>query len=411
MVKEKKKSKVNKKIVISSIILLILLIFFIRNIYLLIKEPTNIFIIEEGKIEEEEAAVGYIIRNEKVMKGNNYQNGIVQIKAEGEKVAKGEAVFRYYSNNEENLTKQIKELDVKIQEALDGQTEIYSGDMQILEKQIESKLDELSKLNDLQEIEECRKEIEELITKKAKIAGDLSPSGSYIKSLIEERSSLEATLNSGSEYMIAEESGIVSYRVDGLEEVLTPNDFSNLSKEMLESLDVKTGQTIATSNQSGKIIQNFECYIATILDSEQAEDAKEEDNITLRMSNNKEIEGEIVYKKQQSDNSYLILFKITKNVEELISCRKISFDVIWWSDEGLKVPNSAILEEDGKQYIVRNRAGYTDKILVKVLRKNENYAIIDNYEYEELEELGYTLEEINNRKIITLHDEILLNPK
>jgi thymidine phosphorylase len=43
------------------------------------------------------------------MTGTHYQNGIVQIKTEGERVAKGETIFRYYSNDEENLKKQIKE--------------------------------------------------------------------------------------------------------------------------------------------------------------------------------------------------------------------------------------------------------------------------------------------------------------
>ena len=408
MIKRKKERTKKLKIILFFIILLILLAFFVKNIYKLIKEPTNIFIIEKGKIEQKESTIGYIIRDEEVMTGSNYQNGIVQIKAEGEKVAKGESIFRYYSNNEENLKDQIKQLDVQIQEALDGQTDIYSGDIKIIEGQIEEKLDNIYKLKDIQEIEEKRKEIEELIVKKAKIAGDLSPAGSYIKTLIEQRSSLENTLNSGSEYMVAKKSGIVSYRIDGLEETLVPNNYSNLNKQMLESLNLKTGQTVATSNKSGKVINNFECYIATILSSENAKELKENQNISLRMSNNEQITGKIEYKQEQPDDSILFVIKITKNVEELITCRKISLDVIWWSDEGLKVPNEAILEEDDKKYIVRNRAGYTDKILIKVLRQNEKYSIIENYDAEELKELGYTLKEINERKVITLHDEILL---
>lgn len=408
MIKRKKERTKKLKIILFFIILLILLAFFVKNIYKLIKEPTNIFIIEKGKIEQKESTIGYIIRDEEVMTGSNYQNGIVQIKAEGEKVAKGESIFRYYSNNEENLKDQIKQLDVQIQEALDGQTDIYSGDIKIIEGQIEEKLDNICKLKDIQEIEEKRKEIEELIVKKAKIAGDLSPAGSYIKTLIEQRSSLENTLNSGSEYMVAKKSGIVSYRIDGLEETLVPNNYSNLNKQMLEGLNLKTGQTVATSNKSGKVINNFECYIATILSSENAKELKENQNISLRMSNNEQITGKVEYKQEQSDDSILFVIKITKNVEELITCRKISLDVIWWSDEGLKVPNEAILEEDDKKYIVRNRAGYTDKILIKVLRQNEKYSIIENYDAEELKELGYTLKEINERKVITLHDEILL---
>ena len=56
------------------------------------------------------------IRDEKVVKGENYKNGILQIKAEGEKVAKGEAIFRYYSNKEDNLTKKIENAELYIYE-------------------------------------------------------------------------------------------------------------------------------------------------------------------------------------------------------------------------------------------------------------------------------------------------------
>lgn len=85
-------------------IILIVAIYVTYKVINLIKSIRYIFI-EKGKIYEEENAIGYIIRDEKVVKGENYKNGILQIKAEGEKVAKGEAIFRYYSNKEDNLTK------------------------------------------------------------------------------------------------------------------------------------------------------------------------------------------------------------------------------------------------------------------------------------------------------------------
>ena len=57
----------------------------IYTIYLLIKQPTDIFIIEKGNLYQEETDIGYVIRNEKVIKGENYKNGMMQIKAEGER--------------------------------------------------------------------------------------------------------------------------------------------------------------------------------------------------------------------------------------------------------------------------------------------------------------------------------------
>lgn len=107
----------------------------------------------------------------------------------------------------------------------------------------------------------------------------------------------------------------------------------------------------------------------------------------------------------------MLIFKTNKAVQELMSYRKISIDVIWWSDSGLKVPNSAIIEEGGMQKVIRNRTGYKDEILVKVINSNKNYSIIENYSTKELLELGYEESEIRTMKSISLYDEILIKQK
>ena len=402
------KKKRNK--IIISIITIIIVCYLAYTIYLLIKQPTDIFTVEEGQVSMEETNIGYIIRDEQVVKGENYKNGMEQIITEGKKAAKGEAIFRYYSKNEESLIKQIADLDEKIQEVMTAQTNLYSSDIKLIENQIDEKVKELNSTTDITKLAEYKKEINELVTKKANIIGEKSPSGSYLKQLQDQRTSLENELNSGAEYITAPESGIVSYKVDGLEETLTPENFSTLSKEYLESLNLKTGKIIATSDESGKIINNFKCYIATISSSDEAKNAKIGDDVKIRLSNNVEIDAEIVYLSQENENENLLVLEINKQIEELTNYRKISFDLIWWSYSGLKVPNQAIVEQDGLHYVVRNRAGYLTKILVNVKMQNEKYSIVSNYDTEELKELGLTDSQIANNKSIYVYDEIVLNP-
>ena len=217
-------------------------------------------------------------------------------------------------------------------------------------------------------------------------------------------------MNSGAEYIKAPSSGIVSYKVDGLEETLTPNNFSTLSKEFLEKLNLKTGQLIATNDECGKVIDSSNCYIATISNSEKAKNAKVKDSVQVRLSNTKIINAKIAYISQENENETLIILEIDKQISELANYRKISFDLIWWSDTGLKVPNQAIVEENGLNYVVRNRAGYLDKILVEVTRKNDKYSIVSNYSTDELKELGYTTDEIINMRKLSIYDEVVLNP-
>ena len=126
----KPRTKNKKKITIAYGIGIIVLIYFVYSIIQLIKQPTDVIAIENGNLSEEENAVGYVIREETVIQGNNYKNGIVQIKSEGEKVAKDEPVFRYYSNNEETLVKKIQELDIKIQEAMESKNKLIRNTKQ-----------------------------------------------------------------------------------------------------------------------------------------------------------------------------------------------------------------------------------------------------------------------------------------
>lgn len=410
----KKKKEINKKRIIIYISILLIILYLVYAVYLLVKQPTDKVTVDKGTLYLEETDIGYVIRNEQVVKGENYKNGMEQIKNEGEKTAKGESIYRYYSKNEEKLKTQISELDEKVQEALKGQAGIDStlklSDIKLLENQLDAQIEILNKVTDISKITEYKKQITNLVTKKAKLSGENSASGSYLKQLYTQRAKLEEQLNSGAEYIKAPESGIVSYKVDGLEETLTPNNFSTLNKEFLEKLNLKTGQLIATNDECGKIIDSSKCYIATISDSEESKKAQINDKVQIRLANTKILNAKINYISQENESETLIILEIDKQINELANYRKISFDLIWWSDSGLKVPNQAIVEENGLNYVVRNREGYLNKILVKVTRKNEKYSIVTNYDTEELQNMGYTSNEIINMKKISIYDELILNP-
>lgn len=399
----------NKGRVLGVIILIFVLIFLLINCAKLIQQSTDVFVVENGSLSYEESVQGYIIRDEIVLKGENYKNGMVQLKTEGEKVSNGESVFRYYSNGEENLNKQIEELDLKINEALEKNgTSFLDADVFSLEQQIQVVLTQMNDVNDLEKQDEYLKKIDSYITKKANIAGELSPAGSYVKQLIEQRNSLKNQLNQNSEIVRTNKAGVISYRVDGCEEILGVKDFSYLNTKFLNDLNLEVGTTIPQNLEQGKVINNFSCYIACPIASEMAMEAKVGDTVTLRLSNFSEVISTIEHIVEE-ENSRIIVFKIKKNIKELIEYRKISFEIIWWNFSGWKISNSAIKEENDLSYVYRNKAGYTEKILVKVLRQNDTFSIVTNYTKDELTELGFSSKEIEEMQNIKIYDEILLS--
>lgn len=409
MAKKTSNKKLNKQIR-DAFILTCIICAIIGILYLIISlvgSPTQTFILNKNTISKEESKVGYVIRKEQILESVDKDKKIEPIKNEGERVAIGNPVFKYYNINQEEINKQINELNSQIQEALLGKTDLFPSDVKSLESQIEKEVEVLRNENNMQDIIEGKNNISDYIVKKAKIAGSLSTAGEYINNLIAQRNSLEETLTNGAQYVNSNISGVVSYRIDGLEEKLSINNLDNITSDYLESLNLTTGQIVSKSDNKAKVIDNFECYVAVTFNSEEAKNTKEGAKVTIRVSGQEQVKAE-VYKIKEEGSDRLIIFRITEGVEKLINYRKISIDVIWWEYTGLIVPKSAILYENGKSYIFIKKNSDFTKILVKVEKENDNYCLIDNYSTEELIEFGYTTEEINKIRGVKLYDEVMV---
>ena len=402
------KKKINKKKIFMNLLFIIAFIYIIYAIYLTIKKPTDTVTVESGTLTDDESSTGYIIREETIVKGNNYKNGIYQIVLEGKKAAKNATIFRYYSKNENNIQKKIDEINAKIQTAIEKENTFSSADINNLETQIDDIIQNLKFVTDVQDLEEYKKQISNIILKKATIAGENSKSGSYIKKLINKRKEYEEKLIDGSEFVTAPKSGVVSYRVDGLEEVLSPDSFDSITEEKLNELDVKTGKIVATSTEEAKVINNFNCYIATILNSETAKNVETGKSVLLTLSSGNEVDATVKYKKEQADGKMLIVFELNTLTDELISYRKISFNITWWSYSGIKVPNVSILEDNNQlRYVLKKTTTGLKKCYIKVLKTNDNYSIISSYSNDDLSALGL---DASTYEGIDIYDSIMLYP-
>ena len=399
----------NKKRIMVIIFVIPVIAYISYAMYLLISHPTDTYIIKEGTLSQEETGIGYVIRNEVVRKGENEGNGIYAIALEGKKVACNDPIFRYYSDAEKEISEEIKNIDYKIQKLLEGEKNVTSADIKSIENQIENELSNINKLTNYQEIYECKKNIDTLISKKINFIKEITENAE-IKQLIEQRNEYENQLKNASEYITAPISGVVSYRVDGLEEKLTTSNFDEITEEYLNDLDLKTEQVIATSNDSGKVIDNFKCYIAITMDSEQAMSAEVGDSVKLRVFDKKEIDSTIKQINEEYDKR-TIIFETNQMTDDLISHRKIEVNVIWWSASGLKIPNQALIEENGLYYVMRNKAGTQSKILVKIKAQTDKSSIITTYSTEELQKIGYDEEDIKKYKKINNYDEIMIKNK
>ena len=415
-----KKQKKNQNLIFVLLsILIIILIYFVICIVSFFRQPADTVLIKNGEVIKYEEVVGYIIRNEKVLDTSSYEGTPKANIDDATKVSKGTEIVTYMSREKEQLTEKIAKLDDKIQEAMESKQTILPNDVKVLDSEIEIYLyTNIKENNDVYSIYESKNLINEKIEKKAKIAGDLSPVGSQLKSLIEERTSYEKQINDSEKSLKAPEAGLVSFRVDNYENVLSPSVISKLTLSELEKIKINNNQIIPISSSKVKIVNNFECYIAIPMESEESKEANLNDNVYLRFDNTGDelINATIEYISEE-DNKRIIVLKIKSNVEELTKYRKINLDVVWWSDKGLKINKEAITYNEitgvsGDTVIVPTvtikKSSYTQDVFVKIVREAGDFAIITNYEDKELLNLGVPEELIEDRQTLKMYDEAVL---
>lgn len=405
-----KKKKVNKFTFFCILVVFILVISYVMfGIIGLMKNPSSTVIVKEGTVTKEETVTGVIIRDETIVQGKNLKNGMQHIVDEGEKVAVGDPIFRYFSTDESQTKSKIAELDNKINLAISENNQIlYSSSTKLIDSQILQKIKELPEINSVQILKENKRNVSSLILKKAKLAGDLSPTGSTLKQLINERSKLEKQIADGAEYIKAEKSGIVSYRIDGFEEKLKNDDFSKYTKDYIKKLNLKVGDIVPVNSEKGKIINNFKCYIAVISKTQEAKTAKEGQKLSIVLPNAQMVKGKIVRINREGNNGDVVLIiEFDEGIESLSIYRSIRVDLVWWNKVGNKIPNSAIFNVNGLSYVIRSNNGYNDYVLVKILKQSDDYSIVSNYSLVELKELNLKQ---NISTSLLLYDEVVLNP-
>ncbi len=362
-----------------------------------------------------------MIRDEEKIDVSTFLGTRQMVAQDATRVAKGEVIASYLLEEETEYKKKIAALDAEIQELMEKQQIVYSADVKNIETEIFAQIYGMLRYkNNLFAINETKKSFDKNLEKKASMIGERSPTGSKLNQRIEERLEYERKLGESKKDLLAEKAGLISYRIDGYENIFTPNSFSKLKIEDFQKMKIGVNQSIPISDHEVKWVNNFYCYIALIMKSEESKKLNLNDTIKISLNGNFDeyIKASVEYILDENEERVVVL-KITSDVEKLTQYRKVRLDVIWWNYQGLKVPNSAIYDaqipkgESGESYatvkaVKVQEAGYQKEVWVKVEKSSEDFSIIENYSEEELMELGVPESVANEKKEVSLYDEILL---
>lgn len=395
-------------LLIASIIIFFIIFNYIPKIIKLFSQPAQNFTVSVGKIVDEEYTKALIIRKENVL--TNGEKKIEKDKQEGQKVRKGERIGRYYADNEKKILEEIANIDKEIEKVLaENNQKIESPESTILDKKIEALISEINGINKQEKITKITKEVNEEILKKAKTSGELSKEGNKLKKLIDQKTKLENNLNSNTNIITATEAGNVSYKIDGYEGKLKTDNFDYLTKDVISEVDIKSGNIVSTVENNVKIVDGFKTYLVCTLENKNTKDRKVGDTVGIRIGSHEEIDGKIVYMKKISENENILVFEVDRLYDVLSQYRKVNISIIWWSQEGLKINNNALVKaQNGLYFAKKDKGGYSEIIPVKVIRKTDEYSLIESYTKSDYEKAGIKMDYAPS---VVEYDEISISPK
>lgn len=395
------KSMKNKKIV-AIIVAVICLLVISAIIYECVIKKSQTYTVVNGYVEKTSNVQGVVIKQEKVIDINN-NNAIIPLVEQGERIRKTESVALYKDNNYQEYINKINDLDKQIETLIKDLPQNYSNDISYIESQIELLGKQARRTTSYIKIQEYKTKIDELASQKITILGELSPSGSKVRELIDTRKNIEENYKSSANNIKSSMAGCVTYKIDGLEGITDTSKVLNYTKNDID--DIFSKYKSNTSSDFGiKIVDNFNAYI--IVKVQNNEYVKSGNNIYIKFTDKSNIKESAVLTKVvdiDEDNKYCII-SMSNGIEKLIDSRCENIEIIWTRKSGMAVPLNAITIDNaniGKVTTIKN--GDYLEVPIKISLSNDNIAIVDNLTDEERKNNG-----IENKNTLEIYDQLVI---
>jgi putative membrane fusion protein len=400
-----------------SFVIVCIVIYIFQNGY----GSVDTMIAAQGTLEDIIEANGIIIKDEEVF-DSNVDGSLIYYHEDGDKVSKGLLVADINTDsNSAQIQSEIKELesaieDKKKESSLNKQEDIQTSGTN--NKEIPQSDLQTSILNN--DIENMYNIIGQAdIGNSIKVQGTSNKYDSYdINQLETMKNSLSKSLSTNKVPYYSNKSGIITYKIDGLEDryiyknVLSLTPSSTAEIEYTET-DSSKNSNVAKGDKLFKIIRNFDYYIAATVNNEYAKLFDENKYVKTRILADdveSEVWGYIKKINYGSEESVLIIY-FDDYFYKVYDKRYVDLQLITGSYDGLKIESKSIAEKDGiKGVYVKDASNIVKFFPVEILGEDSNDAIVYIGDY--VSERNRRIIKINENKYetIKIFDKIILEP-
>lgn len=397
--------KSNIKVIIVFILILCFVIFFFSRNSL--KKKTT-YTVVDGTIEQSDETNLYVLKNETLVDYDSTQP-VTAIVDQGKRTAKGEAIATYKSENYDDNQSKIDDIDKQIQTLVKDLPPTYSADISNIDNEILKYSTQIQNETSYTKMQEYKAKLDELAYKKITVIANTTPDSSAIRDLVNQREELVNIGKQSSNNIWSPVSGLVTYKIDGLENSYEYNNIPSYDIQDFENIISKYDGTI-NSEFGIKIVDNYNIYfLVKTKRGDNDQYIKQGTNYTIRIADleNKNIRATLIKNIQNEECNYS-LFEIDNEIDNVIDYRKLSCEIVWNTFSGMAVPMNAIYnnEEKGYSYVLMVYGADYVEVPVKILQSSDSIAIVENLTQEELNSIGYT-----KGFVLELYDELVIQER
>ena len=342
--------------------------------------------VEYGSITSWDQGDGLIVRDEQIFRVDSYGK-IEYFAADGEMVEKDELLAVLYKKDyDEDLIDDLYKIKQKIAnyQKKNIVQDILDSDYDKLETDINEAVKNIQLLvcdNSLESLEYQEKQLRNLLIRRQEFLNKKITPDQYLQKLYEEEAKLSQQIDEWKIDIVAPDTGIVSFQLDGLEEILNIGSLDYMAiEEFLAISNNLSIQDMQTEEEIEwplfKLINPSKWYLVCHIPTTDIFYEKNDVlNIKLLGSHEEVLEG-IVYKIDRGNDSSLIILELTEGIDSIVHTRRLPVE-IGKTTEGLLVPSSSIIKNNGKtgvEFVYRGEICFVE---VKIKAMNDEKAVVE----------------------------------
>lgn len=337
------------------VIFLFLMIYLLGYLIAFINHPSiPIETVSYGTIDAPAVLKGIIVRDEEVVKSTMAGNPTYYF-SENEKVKKDSVICSVKNKDTSSaIETKIQKIDKDMLNTQKNRSDlsIFQDDIQRIEKNIKNTIDTYTYKfvnGNISNVYLLRNQIESQVDQRNQIW--MTENTESLSALSQERNQYQAQLDDSMTSIATANSGILSFRVDNMEDKLNSDSLSQITKEQTNMKFpveiISKSQAVKENDAVFKIVKSNMWHLVSYIPIDIMSGWEEGDTKILYATI--EEEEKSVYVKIKSiemlDKEAKVIFQTDKNLIDFIGERTIEFQVKDEIYQGIKIPNSAIVEK------------------------------------------------------------------